>query len=900
MLLSTLFVLPMLLQASGPTFGPCLNANETRIRGTVRDTTGALIPGAVLVLDGVRVTSGADGEFRFPCTSLGSHKLVAQANGFEENSIEMSGAQRGAVQVSLLPANVQTAVDVTADAPGLLDPKQTISGDTLQTLADDPDDLSRELQQLGATNGGSPANTIITVDGFQGTSKLPPKSSIAYIEIDPDLYSAEYQVPPYSGGRVNVFTKAGQKAFHGALFATNGSPWENARDPFSPGKAAIGKQRYGFELTGPVRKRGSDFALDLEHRTIDNYAVVNAITLNAAGVAIPSVANVPTPQALWEGQARLDWQLGSKNTLVTTFSSNVNSLQNVGVGGTMLAETGYSSNQYEHTLRFSDLASVSPHFVHEARLSLRWDGENDTPLSNAPQVNVAGTFTGGGSTLGAQQLHEFNLEADDDAILSSKRHNLKVGSQFMLYAEHQQLTSDFNGTYTFGGGSAPVLDSNNVPVPGGTETISGIEQYRRTLLSLPGGVPTAYSNVSGTPSVRFNQVQDALYLQDDFNAGHGVHIEAGLRYALQNDPTILNALTPRFGLLWSPKKSRFTLHARAGLFATLFKETDEAEVLREDGTRRITSTVYNPVYDNPFANATPILSERRYSPHISNIGDISQDVGGAYDLGLGFHINLDYSSNRIWNDLRSKNIDAPLNGVPTGPRALGVPDLDLLEMQNSAQDKGNGEEFDLENERLKYFHVDAGAVRVSMNTDADGDHFFTPQSSFSDAGEFSQPSNLPVWQMWGGTWLRLPHKLTFSSRLNGQGDQHFNLTTGFDNNGDGDFNDRPEYAAVVTPGAVSTRYGLLTPTGGIAVLRRNQGVLPWKYYVDANLQKSFVLTRDSKADHQHAITVNLRSSNILNHTHVTQEGGVFGSPLFGVAYAADSGRRVETGVRYSF
>lgn len=69
------------------------------------------------------------------------------------------------------------------------------------------------------------------------------------------MYSAEYVYPPYEGGRINVFTKAGQKTFHGALFATNGSPWENARDPFSPGKAAIGKQRYGFELTGPVCKQ---------------------------------------------------------------------------------------------------------------------------------------------------------------------------------------------------------------------------------------------------------------------------------------------------------------------------------------------------------------------------------------------------------------------------------------------------------------------------------------------------------------------------------------------------------------------------------------------------------------------------------------------------------------------
>lgn len=84
------------------------------------------------------------------------------------------------------------------------------------------------------------------------------------------------------------------------------------------------------------------------------------------------------------------------------------------------------------------------------------------------------------------------------------------------------------------------------------------------------------------------------------------------------------------------------------------------------------------------------------------------------------------------------------------------------------------------------------------------------------------------------------------------------------------------------------------------ILRRNEGVLPWRFYVDPNLQKVFVLTRNAKAEHQQKITLNIRSSNLLNHTNVTQEGGVLGSPLFGVRFAADKGRRVEVGVRYSF
>ena len=59
-------------------------------------------------------------------------------------------------------------------------------------MADDPDDFKRQLQVLAATSGGAPGQAIITVDGFQNSSTLPPKSSIASIRVNPDMFSAEY------------------------------------------------------------------------------------------------------------------------------------------------------------------------------------------------------------------------------------------------------------------------------------------------------------------------------------------------------------------------------------------------------------------------------------------------------------------------------------------------------------------------------------------------------------------------------------------------------------------------------------------------------------------------------------------------------------------------------------
>jgi hypothetical protein len=261
-------------------------------------------------------------------------------------------------------------------------------------------------------------------------------------------------------------------------------------------------------------------------------------------------------------------------------------------------------------------------------------------------------------------------------------------------------------------------------------------------------------------------------------------------------------------------------------------------------------------------------------------------------------VSLDYYDGRIWNDERTENINSPLNGSPTGPRP-GAANLNVLQVQNSGQGRIGATFLGVEQHNWKRLQLFAGAVRVNLVDDTDDETFFTPQSSTTDAGEFAHRTGQPGWNVFGNATLTLPGKVQVSTVFNGGGDSHYNITTGFDNNGDGDFNDRPQYAAPGTPGAVPTPYGLLVASGGTGVFPRNKGQLPWVFYVDMNVQRAFALT-SAKAEHPQTITVNVRSSNVLNHENVTAAGGVLGSPLFGVAYAADNGRRVEAGVRYSF
>ena len=357
-----------------------------RVTGEVRDASGALIVSATVTVDaGGAVATDGQGRFASGCVSDGPHTVAIEAAGFEAAVEQVNvGASMRPLSAMLKPSAVMTVVDAV-DAVGVdsedVAGSKTLQANDLKQMADDPDEFARQLQVLAAAAGGAPGQAIVTVDGFQNSGSIPPKSAIAFIRVNPDLFSSEYERPPYQGGRVEIFTKPGQSKLHWALFTTQSAAFINAKDPFAVSRAAIGKQRYGFELSGPIRKNKADFSLALEHRQIDQFAVVNAVSLDESGNAVNVVANVATPQTLWEGSARLGWMPNAKNNVTAAYSADVNSLHNVGVGGAVLQQAGYDSLQQEHALRVTDLQTLSARLVHESRIGYTWRMRDDAPQS---------------------------------------------------------------------------------------------------------------------------------------------------------------------------------------------------------------------------------------------------------------------------------------------------------------------------------------------------------------------------------------------------------------------------------------------------------------------------------------------------------------------------------------
>jgi len=882
--------------------------NGIRIEGTITDPTGAVIPGAqIQAASRESTTSDATGSYALPCVAGTSAVITSQAEGFASGTGRARGHIGSTVRVNvqLAIASVQEDVQVNGDTGnenGGGAGTTVLNTQQVQQLPDDTDDLLRQLQVLASSNGGDPASTTVVVDGYQNSSALPPKNSIASIRINPDSFAPEFQ-----GHRalVEITTKPGADKFHGALFFTDSNSIFNATDPFSTTATPAGRHRYGFELTGPILRKKLDFALALEHRDIDEFNIVNATILDSGGNQAPLHQAVSAPQRLWIGSARGDWQVSKNDTATLSWSANVNDQGNQGVGGLILQEAGYSSDVSEYDLRLTNTLTLNANTLHETRIGYSWKRTRQSPNSSAPNLQVAGYFTGGGATSQNLNDRERDLEVDDDILVTRGKHEFKFGFQSITRFVHDYDPNTFNGAYVFGGGSAPVLDAANSPT-GLTTTIDGTEQYRRALLNLPGGTPTTYEVTTGNPLVPLTQSQWSLYAQDIMKVSPRLSVTYGLRYQLEINPNSFRNFRPRLGLLWSPdKKEKWTIGVHAGLF-TIW-DTPPTEIERLNGSKQLQSTVYSPSYKNPLvpvSGSIQVGTRNQFSPGFGQIPDFQFGARMAHEFPHHWTAEVNYGFGAQWEGFRIININAPMVpssvGVPPNPttalraaRPL-APNENIMQYQNYGHNRGAVYVASVKQHSYKRFNLDATYWYLDFIGDSQ-----TPQSSYADRGEASRPN----WMRRGGITvlgtLQLPGKIEIATQFSALPGLPYSITTGTDANGDGSFNDRPSYASAPGSGVYRTPYGLMTVNTVNGNVPNNSGTMPGVIHLDPNIRRVFVLNPKDK-DNPLTLTFNARGSNVLNHTNVTAVNTVLSSGTVGQPNAAEPARRVELGVRFEF
>ena len=502
--------------------------SQASLRGQVIDALGGVLIGVtVSAVDaqGAERTAvtNEQGQYAFAALPPGRYTIRVNSAGFtpyENREVEVAVGRTDPLDIVLTVAEATEEVTVNIDEENATstEPENNadatvLRGDDLDSLPDDPEDLSEALQALAGPTAGVDDAGQLYIDGFTG-GRLPPKESIREIRINRNPFSAEFDRLGY--GRIEIFTKPGTDSLRGQAFFNFNDESLNSRSPFAPVRAPYQSRRYGGNLSGPLQKKKTSFFFDFERRETDDNDDITAIVLDGAFNPVPFNQTLLSPSRRTTFSPRFDWQINETNTLIARYTYEQNKRENEGVGGFNLASRAYDATGSQHTFQLTETAVFNQSVINETRFQFIRERNRQEGGTNEPTVRVLEAFTGGGAQVGRSFNNEDRIELQNFTSWTRGRHSLKAGARFRAGWIDNSSEQNFAGTFTFGGGSAPQLDANNEIVrdPNGNPVIiqiTSIERYRRTLRLQSLGLTPAQIRTRGASSSCSTPISGAMW-----------------------------------------------------------------------------------------------------------------------------------------------------------------------------------------------------------------------------------------------------------------------------------------------------------------------------------------------------------------------------------------------------
>lgn len=319
------------------------------MRGLVTDISGAVIPGATVVLAGqasgqslTRTTNDA-GIFLFASQPVGVYSLEARAVGFRPHRIEairVDVGQTTTLNLRLQPDAGGQSIVVSGESPLLRtedsDQSSVVSREQLSDLplsgrrfldfallepnvtSDGQSGLiSFAGEQGGEDTGyanGNGANSF-TVDGASATSNYFGNARggerVPYIFGENAIEEFQVAVSPYRAeyggaatGFVNVVTRSGTDPLHGSAFYYNRNSGTGANDAVSKANGLPRPvnilQQFGGAVSGAIVPHRTWFFLDYEQQRQKNpISVINPAFsgIDQTDFGIPDNISLPQPNA---------------------------------------------------------------------------------------------------------------------------------------------------------------------------------------------------------------------------------------------------------------------------------------------------------------------------------------------------------------------------------------------------------------------------------------------------------------------------------------------------------------------------------------------------------------------------------------------------------------------------
>ena len=573
---------------------------------------------------------------------------------------------------------------------------------------------------------------------------------------------------------------------------------------------------------------------------------------------------------------------------------------NQGVGAFDLPERAWNSRNRTHELRISDVARVGTDFRNDLRFDFRYRPKIADSMSDAPAVLVNGAFNGGGAQVSRQSV-EKDIDFQDLVSYRVGPHSLRFGglakSRLIDYTD----ASNFGGTYTF----------------------SDLPDFVNNL-------PRQYTVNGGNPRVRFTQNEFAYFLQDEIRLRPRLNLLLGLRHELQSNLDEHANLAPRLALSAASEDGRTIVRAGSGIFYQRQPVTLEEQYLLLDGSNLRQVVLTNPSYPltgDPFAQAGP-PNVLRLAPHLRAPYDIQASLGVERKLGEHTTLTAEYTRLRGRRLYRMRDINAPLpaTGIRPDPNFLNV---DQFETTGSSR----SDSLSLGVRATIAYTLHLVAQYTFSRATDDTSCLFSqpglcrpPADSYNLAGERGPADYDQRHRFNLAGVLYLPGHFTLGCVVSLSSGTPYDITTGFDDNQDTVFSDRPTLGNPAAPfqsfgidgsGVVGGTPGTLydgpealfagrlvqtTPSSvhwliqpGPGNVGRNSGRGPSFADVDLRVAKRFVLREKSKGGQ--SLELRLDAFNLLNHVNYFNYVGTLNSRYFGRANHAYVPREIQLSLR---
>ncbi len=281
------------------------------ILGTVRDSSGATVPGATVTLVQTAtgysrtVVSTALGEYTAPSLPTGTYSVSGELTGFKKvtlANVQLGVDQRVRIDLTLQVGQMSEVVEIQAETPLL----QTASSDLgttvieqqIKTLPlngrnfvsltrtvpgilrgqpggniDGAGSLAWRASASFSANGQRPRDNNYMLDGVDNNETwlqtvviFPSPDALAEFKLQTSTYSAEFGKS--LGGVVNLQIKSGTNDFHGSVFDFLRNSRFDANNFFlnsaSKPKPDFKQNQFGATLGGPIIKDRTFFFADYE------------------------------------------------------------------------------------------------------------------------------------------------------------------------------------------------------------------------------------------------------------------------------------------------------------------------------------------------------------------------------------------------------------------------------------------------------------------------------------------------------------------------------------------------------------------------------------------------------------------------------------------------------------